>query len=72
MKAQLVSTKSDGVTLCRPSNGYDGDNAIEIDLNDYVEVATVSGELPESDEKWPRGAPINGTVKVGDKIFRKN
>lgn len=70
VKAQRVSKKMDNVTWCRPSGGYD--NAIEVELGDYMEVCTVPGELPENDYKWPQGAPMKGYVKVGDKIFRKD
>lgn len=69
VKAQRVSTKKDSVTFCRPSEGYD--NVIEIELDYYVEVGTVQGELPESEEKWPKGAPMTDYVKVGDKILKK-
>lgn len=69
VKAQRVSTKNDNVTLCRPSEGYD--NAIDIELDDYVEVDTIQGELPESDMKWPKGAPMTDLVKVGDKLLKK-
>ena len=71
VKAQRVSKKNDNVTWCRPSEGYNTDNAIEIELNHYVEVDTVQGELPESDEKWPKGAPMRDYVKVGDRILKK-
>jgi hypothetical protein len=70
VKAQRVSKKKDNVTFCRPSEGYNTDNAIEIELDHYVKVGTVQGELPESDEKWPKGAPTD-YVKVGDKILKK-
>jgi len=60
VKAQRVSKKKDNVTWCRPSEGYNTNNAIEIELDNYLEVDTVQGELPESDEKWPKGAPMTG------------
>ncbi len=69
VRAQRLSTKKDNVTWCRPTEGYDTDIEIELDL--YMEVETVAGELPESDEKWPRGAPITDCVKVGDKILKR-
>lgn len=69
VKAQRVSKKMDNVTWCRPSEGYDTDNAIEVELGDYMEVCTVPGELPENDRTWPQGAPMTGYVKVGDKIY---
>ena len=71
VKAQRVSKKSDNKSWCRPSEGYYTDNAIEIELPHYMEVDTVQGELPESDEKWPKGAPMTDLVKVGDKILKK-
>jgi hypothetical protein len=69
IKAQRVSKMSNNVTWCRPSEGYNTDDAIEIELNDYEEIETVLGELPESDCKWPKGAPIKNHVKVDNKIF---
>ena len=71
VKAQCVSKKKDNVTWCRPSEGYNIDSAIEIELDDYMEVDTVNSELQESDEKWPKGAPIEGYVKVDEKILKK-
>ena len=71
VKAQRVSKKKDNVTWCRPSEGYATDNAIEVELEDYVEVCTVQGELPENDETWPKGASMTDYVKVGDKIFKR-
>ena len=67
--AERVSRKKDNATFCRPSEGYD--NAIEIELEQYVEVATIQGELPNSDESWPKGAPMADYVKVGNKILKK-
>ena len=71
VKAQRVSRNKDNATFCRPSVGYNADNAIEIDLDQYEEVSAVAGELPESDEKFPKGAPMTGYVKVGNKILKK-
>lgn len=71
VKAQCVSKKKDNVTWCRPSEGYATDNSIEVELEDYVEVCAVQGELPESDETWPKGASMTDYVKVGDKIFKR-
>jgi hypothetical protein len=70
VKAQRVSKKKDNVTFCRPSEGYNTDNAIEIESDHYMQVGTVQGELPECAEKWPKGAPTD-YVKVGDKILKK-
>jgi hypothetical protein len=71
VKAQRVSRKSDNKTWCRPSEGYNTDNAIEIKLEEYEEVEIVQGDLPESDETWPKGAPVEGYVKVGGKILKR-
>ena len=70
VEAQRVSTKKDGMTLCRPSKGYGVSNLIRIELEAYEEVCTFSGELPDSDQSWPKGAPIDH-VKVGGKIFKR-
>ncbi len=69
VKAQRVTTMKDNTTFCRPSEGYE--NFIEVDLDNYVEVCTVQGELPHSDEKFPKGAPIEHYIKFGDTIFKK-
>jgi hypothetical protein len=61
----------DNVTWCIPSDGYDKDNAVEIELDNYNEIGTVQGELPQSDEEWPKGAPFADCFKVGDKIYQK-
>ncbi len=71
IKAQRVSKKSDNKTWCRPSKGYDTDNAIEIELNAYEAIDTVEGELPKNDKKWPLGAPMSGYVKVEGEILKK-
>lgn len=71
VKGQRISKKKGNVAWCRPSDGYDADNAIEIDLDDYQEVDTVQGELPECDEDWPKGAPMTGYIKVGAKVLKK-
>ncbi len=71
VKAQRISRMKDNVTWCRPSEGYDADYAIEIELGDYQEIDTVQGELPESDEKWPKGASMTDYAKVDDKILKK-
>lgn len=69
-KALRLSMMKDNVTVCLPSDGYNGDKEIDIDLDDYIQVGMVNGELPKSDQTWPKGAPID-SVKVGDKIFKK-
>jgi len=56
VKAQRVTILRDNKSFCRPSDGYDTE--IEIDIDQYMEVATVQGELPECDLAWPKGAPI--------------
>lgn len=71
MQSQRVSMKKDGVTWCRPSKGYSTDDAIGIEIEEYVVVAKVSDDLPDSDEVWPRGAPVADYVKVGNMIFKK-
>lgn len=71
VKAQRVSKKKDHVTWCRLSEGYDSDTSIDIDLDDYLEVDEVEGDLPESDERYPKGAFEAGYVKVGNKILKK-
>ncbi|GAB2883744.1 hypothetical protein GCM10027046_10290 [Uliginosibacterium flavum] len=70
-KAQRVSRKKDNVTYCYPSKGYDSSSAIQIDLEHYEEVDTIQGELPESDETFPKGAPMENYAKVGEKILKK-
>ena len=69
MRANAVSTMKDNETLCRPSAGYSDE--IEIDLNDFVQVKTFQGALPESDEQWPHGSPRTDVVIVGDKILER-
>ncbi|MCG7977432.1 MAG: hypothetical protein N0E58_04745 [Candidatus Thiodiazotropha endolucinida] len=71
VKAQRVSKMKDNVTWCVPSDGYDKDNAVEIELDNYKEIDTVQGELQQSDEKWPKGAPIMDFFKVGHIIYQK-
>jgi hypothetical protein len=71
VKAQRVSKMKDNVTWCSPSDGYDKDNAVEIDLDNYKEIETVLGDLPQSDEKWPKGTPFTDCFKVGNKIYQK-
>jgi hypothetical protein len=68
-QAEMVAYQKDSRTLCRPSTGYLQHTAIE--LNDYVEVATIDGALPLSDETYPKGAPVTDHVKVGNKILKR-
>lgn len=70
VEAQRISTKKDGITLCRPSMGYGVSNLVKIELDAYMEVGTFQGELPDCDQSWPKGAPID-CVKVGGKILKK-
>ena len=70
VKAQQVTMTKDNSTFCRISEGYGTVDEIEIELASYEEVATLQGDLPDSDEKWPKGAPIKGYVKVGNKILK--
>jgi hypothetical protein len=70
VKAERVAKKSDGVTLCRPSHGYA--QSIEIDIDDYVEVPGVrQGDLPASDQSYPKGAPDTDLVKIGPNLLRR-
>ncbi len=70
VEAQLVSTKKDNKTWCRPCEGYN--IVVSIDLEDYVEVdTTIEGELPASDQKWPLGSPITDFALVKGKLFKK-
>ena len=71
VKAQRVSKLSDNVTWCLPSDGYDKDNAIDVDLESYREIDTIQNELPPSDKVWPEGAAFTDYVKVGNKIYQK-
>jgi hypothetical protein len=68
-QAELLAYKKDGRTLCHTSAGYSQHTSIE--LNDYVEVATIDGMLPLSDEIFPKGAPVTDPVKVGNKILKR-
>lgn len=71
VKAQRISMKNDNITYCRPSDGYDADNALEVELDHYEEIDSVAKELPESDERYPKGAPWDDYIKVGEKIFKR-
>jgi hypothetical protein len=68
-RAELLAYKKDNRTLCHPSTGYLPHTSIELD--DYVEVATVNGALPLSDETYPKGAPVTDHEKVGNKILKR-
>ena len=70
VEAQRVSMKKDGITLCRPSMGYGVSNLVKIELDAYEEVCAFPGELPDCDQSWPKGAPID-CVKVGERILKK-
>ncbi len=60
---------TDQKTWCRPSEGYAAN--IEIETDEYVEFALATGDLPKSDERWPRGAPVLDYVRLGDKILKR-
>ena len=67
-----VSRMKDNLTFCLPNAEYGGPLQIEVETNDFDEVATVTGHLPESDERWPKGASLDDAyVRVGDKILKK-
>lgn len=69
VKAESVSLKRDGRTLCHPSDGYAQETLIEID--DYIEVSDINGVLPPSDEVFPKGAPMSDHAKVGKKLLTR-
>lgn len=60
VKAERVSTKADNKTLCRPPEGYE--TGAEVDLAEYVEVATIKDELPDCDQEFPKSAPMTDHV----------
>ncbi|MDN2705666.1 hypothetical protein O0881_27090 [Janthinobacterium sp. SUN100] len=71
-KAERVSKRSDG-TWSQPNSEYPINASIstEIDLNEFERIATIDCELPCNDEKFPKGAIISDTYKVGNGIFRR-
>jgi hypothetical protein len=69
-KATRVAKMNDGRTLCRPSDGYDH-KSLDIELEDYEEIGAVQGDLPASDQSFPKGPPDTDLVKVGRKILRR-
>ena len=69
VKAQSVSKKKDNKTLCRPSKGYSAE--VEVDLEQYEVIEPIQGELPESDETYPAGAPLDDHVLFDGKLYRK-
>lgn len=70
VNAKHVSLKLDGKTLCHPSDGYDID-LLDVDLDDYDEIASVSGPLPPNDAVWPKGAPLIDVILYGDRILKR-
>ncbi len=50
--------------------GYGVSNLVRIELEAYEEVCVFQGELPDCDQSWPKGAPID-CVKVDGRILRK-
>jgi hypothetical protein len=71
VKARTVSKLKDNLTWCTPSDGYNHENAVTIELDDYEVIDTIQGELPKSDKICPKGAPFTGCFLVGNKIYRK-
>jgi hypothetical protein len=69
VKAESVSLKRDGRTLCHPSDGYAQETLIKID--DYIEVSVIEGVLPPSDDVFPKGAPMADQAKVGKKLLTR-
>jgi hypothetical protein len=69
LPAQRVSKMNDNRTWCLPSKGYD--HSIEVEFDQYEEVTNISVDLPENDLDFPKGAPMAGYIKIGDKIFKK-
>ena len=69
VQGELLSYKKDGRTLCQPSAGYSQQASIEFDH--YEEVGTIDGSLPPSDQSFPKGTPLTGHVKVGNKLFKR-
>jgi hypothetical protein len=70
VRATRVAKMSDGKTLCRPSDGYDH-KSFDIELDDYEEIGEVQGDLPASDQSFPKGPPDTDLVKVSRKILRR-
>ena len=67
--AEPIAFGGDGKSLCRPSEGYVG--SLEVDLNEWEVSRTFHGDLPPTDEAWPKGAPIEKFVKVGEAILKR-
>ena len=65
---RIVSRMADNKKFCRPAEGYAQET--EVDLDRYAESEKVPTVLPESDEKWPKGAPLSGFVKVKNQILK--
>lgn len=69
VKAIPVSKKKDGKTFCK--SNYSNCNTIEVALENYKFVKQLEGELPKSDEEFPKGATISMFVLVEQKIYEK-
>jgi hypothetical protein len=72
VNGQPVSKTSSG-EWCIPNPEYGGNahHTVEIDLNEYEVIAVIPNNLPPNDEKWPKGAVMEGIYKVGNQIVRK-
>jgi hypothetical protein len=46
-------------------------NTIEVNLEDYKLVKQLEGELPKSDEVFPKGAKISNFILVEQKNYEK-
>jgi len=67
-KANRVAMMSDCRTPCRPSEGHVA-TPFDIETDDYEEIG--QGQLPPSDEQFPRGVPDVDLAEVNGKILRK-
>jgi hypothetical protein len=67
VKAMPVSKKKDGITFCK--SNYSNINTIEVNLDNYKLVKQLEGELPKSDEEFPKGAAISKFILVDQKIY---
>ena len=69
VSAQHVSAMRDSTTWCRPSDGYIA--TIMVELEDYDLHIKGIGQLPDSDEQWPKGAPLISYIWYGDSIYKQ-
>lgn len=70
IKAERVSKRRDSGAYCRPSKGY-SEVFLAIDVEDYEDIDIIEEPYLESDETWPKGAPIRDYVKVGSRILKR-